>query len=226
VTSTNGEDFYRVLEVAPDASPEVIRAAYLALVKRHHPDRRGDVERMKQVVRAWEVLGDPTSRAAYDAERRAAEAAAVYEPTLGRPGWGEAVADPPRPAPAPAGPPSWSPPRSWGPPPWPQQQWPSPQWPPPGNSATWPYAPPGSTTYAPQRAGSSRKAVGAFITALLGLSSCGLVLGPLALLFGLRALHLTRRGGLGGRGFAITAVVLGAIETTVATIWVVAVTYH
>lgn len=64
-------DHYKLLQVSADASPEVIRAAYRALVQRAHPDRAGSdavhQERMKEINRAYSVLSNPASRAAYDA---------------------------------------------------------------------------------------------------------------------------------------------------------------
>ncbi len=61
---------YDALEVSPKASPEVIRAAYKSLVQRYHPDKNpGNAEsaaRAMAVVQAYEVLSNPTSRAAYD----------------------------------------------------------------------------------------------------------------------------------------------------------------
>lgn len=61
---------YRVLGVAPEASPEEIRNAYRKQVKEVHPDlNNGDptsLERMKAVVKAWEVLRDPELRSEYD----------------------------------------------------------------------------------------------------------------------------------------------------------------
>lgn len=63
-------NFYQVLGVAPDAPPEAIKDAYRRRVKDVHPDlNAGDpdsVERMKQLVRAWEVLRDPLLREDYD----------------------------------------------------------------------------------------------------------------------------------------------------------------
>ena len=62
---------YDELGVAPTASPAEIRAAYVALARRHHPDRMGtssdDVRarsatRMARVNAAWTVLSDPTLR--------------------------------------------------------------------------------------------------------------------------------------------------------------------
>lgn len=47
---------HRVLYVSADAPPEVIRAAYRALSKLHHPDIGGDEEKMKEVNEAWSKL--------------------------------------------------------------------------------------------------------------------------------------------------------------------------
>jgi len=63
------EDLYQVLQVAPDAEPEVIRAAYRALAQKHHPDAGGTQERMAELNRAWAVLGEPQARRHYDRGR-------------------------------------------------------------------------------------------------------------------------------------------------------------
>ena len=60
-------DLYEVLQVRRTAEPEVIRAAYRALARKHHPDFGGKPEHMAAINVAWSVLGDPTGRAAYDA---------------------------------------------------------------------------------------------------------------------------------------------------------------
>jgi curved DNA-binding protein CbpA len=60
-------DFYEVLQVHPRAEAEVIRAAYRTLARRYHPDHGGDARRMIALNDAWDVLGDPARRAAYDA---------------------------------------------------------------------------------------------------------------------------------------------------------------
>lgn len=66
---------YEELGVAPGASAAEIRAAYVALARRHHPDRMGSAAeparveaaaRMARVNAAWTVLSDPARRAAYD----------------------------------------------------------------------------------------------------------------------------------------------------------------
>ena len=62
-------DFYEVLQVHPSAEPEVIRAAYRILARKYHPDHGGDPRRMMALNDAWDVLGDPARRAAYDVAR-------------------------------------------------------------------------------------------------------------------------------------------------------------
>jgi curved DNA-binding protein CbpA len=62
-------DFYEVLQVHPSAEPEVIRAAYRILARKYHPDHGGDARRMIELNDAWDVLGDPARRSAYDASR-------------------------------------------------------------------------------------------------------------------------------------------------------------
>jgi len=64
-------DLYEVLQVHPRAEPEVLRAAYRALARKCHPDHGGDARRMITLNDAWDVLGDPVRRAAYDASRTA-----------------------------------------------------------------------------------------------------------------------------------------------------------
>ena len=66
-------DAYAVLGVEPTDSASVIRAAYLRLARQYHPDKAGasyEAERMQHIVRAYETLYDPASRAAYDQRRR------------------------------------------------------------------------------------------------------------------------------------------------------------
>jgi hypothetical protein len=67
--------YYDLLGVPPEATQEEIRAAYRTLVQLFHPDRLAHLkpesrlfaeERLKSLNRAYEVLGDPARRAAYD----------------------------------------------------------------------------------------------------------------------------------------------------------------
>lgn len=62
-------DYYAVLGVARDASAEEIKRAWRKLARKYHPDvsKEPDAEkRMKEINEAFEVLGDPEKRAAYD----------------------------------------------------------------------------------------------------------------------------------------------------------------
>lgn len=52
-------DPHRVLFVTPDAPPEVIKAAYRALTKLHHPDVGGNTARMQAInAAAARLLGE------------------------------------------------------------------------------------------------------------------------------------------------------------------------
>ncbi len=61
---------YATLGVAPDASQRQIKAAFRRLARATHPDAHaGDPameRRFKRIARAYEVLGDPKRRRAYD----------------------------------------------------------------------------------------------------------------------------------------------------------------
>ena len=63
------DDLYKILEVDPQAEPEVIQSSYRALARRVHPDVTGEDEDMKRLNQAWEVLKDPARRAMYDHQR-------------------------------------------------------------------------------------------------------------------------------------------------------------
>jgi curved DNA-binding protein CbpA len=65
-------DYYKVLQVDPEASREVITAAYKTLAKRLHPetDLTGVHEiRMAELDRAYGVLRDAAARQRYDIQR-------------------------------------------------------------------------------------------------------------------------------------------------------------
>jgi curved DNA-binding protein CbpA len=67
-------DPYQVLQVTPDAEPEVIQAAYRALARKYHPDMGGSDQQMAKLNAAWATVGDHGGRAQYDREQRAATA--------------------------------------------------------------------------------------------------------------------------------------------------------
>ncbi len=63
-------DYYEVLGVAKDASPEDVKKAFRKAALKYHPDRNpGDKEaegKFKEVAEAYEVLSDPERRSRYD----------------------------------------------------------------------------------------------------------------------------------------------------------------
>ena len=63
-------DYYDILGVSRDATPEQIKKAYRKLAREHHPDVAGadaaSEERFKDVSRAYDVLSNPEKRRAYD----------------------------------------------------------------------------------------------------------------------------------------------------------------
>ena len=67
-------DAYKVLQVDPEAEDEVIQAAYRRLARKYHPDMAEGLEaaaRMAAINAAWELIGEPDARAAYDRARLA-----------------------------------------------------------------------------------------------------------------------------------------------------------
>lgn len=60
-------NYYSILGVSKSASQEDIKKAYRRAAKEHHPDRTGgDDAKFKQINEAYETLGDPVKRQAYD----------------------------------------------------------------------------------------------------------------------------------------------------------------
>jgi curved DNA-binding protein CbpA len=66
----NRRNYYRILEVQPDAPLEVIRQNYMLLLHklRRHPDLGGNHRDAALINLAFETLSDPQRRAAYDRE--------------------------------------------------------------------------------------------------------------------------------------------------------------
>ena len=69
----NRRNYYRVLQVQPDAAPDVVKASYRTLMQklRLHPDLGGDEPTATLINEAYAVLSDPQRRARYDAAREA-----------------------------------------------------------------------------------------------------------------------------------------------------------
>lgn len=67
---TQKRDYYEVLGVSRDASPEEIKRAYRKAAMQYHPDRCSDVpdaeEKFKEAAEAYEILSDPEKRGRYD----------------------------------------------------------------------------------------------------------------------------------------------------------------
>lgn len=66
------ENYYDILEINKNASPEIIEKAYKTLVKKYHPDlQENDLkikyeEKIKKINEAYEVLSDSEKRKNYD----------------------------------------------------------------------------------------------------------------------------------------------------------------
>lgn len=69
VQSVNKRDYYDVLGLERDATPEQIKKAYRRAAHKYHPDRNQDAdaeEMFKEAAESYEVLSDPAKRARYD----------------------------------------------------------------------------------------------------------------------------------------------------------------
>jgi curved DNA-binding protein CbpA len=93
-------DFYRILQVDPQAEPEVIQAAHRTLARKYHPDIPGGSEsRMVAINQAWDVLSNPRSRSAYDQGRSVVTASTTPPaPRPAEPIWGQGAPKPTGPA--------------------------------------------------------------------------------------------------------------------------------
>lgn len=72
MNNDQNRDLYEILEVSPNASQETIERMFRYLAQRYHPDRAGtgDSDRFDLVVKAYGMLKEPESRAAYDARHK------------------------------------------------------------------------------------------------------------------------------------------------------------
>lgn len=66
------ENYYDILEVSKNASPEIIEKAYKTLVKKYHPDLQKNEEKnkyeekIKKINEAYDILSNPEKRKNYD----------------------------------------------------------------------------------------------------------------------------------------------------------------
>ena len=68
--ATVKRDYYEVLGVPRDATPEQLKAAYRKLAMQYHPDRnngdKGAEEKFKEVGEAYSILSDPSKKEQFD----------------------------------------------------------------------------------------------------------------------------------------------------------------
>ena len=66
------KNYYKILQIDKDASPEIIKVAYKLLVKKNHPDlkegneKKVAEEKIKEINEAYDILSNPTNKAEYD----------------------------------------------------------------------------------------------------------------------------------------------------------------
>jgi len=77
------KDLYQILQIPREASDKEVRTAYRNLAKRYHPDAgaSSSAARFREIQDAYETLGDPARRAAYDREREH-DAAVRFAPPM------------------------------------------------------------------------------------------------------------------------------------------------
>jgi DnaJ-domain-containing protein 1 len=61
-------DYYELLQISPNADPDMIHRVYRLLAQRYHPDNTasGDERAFRAITDAYAVLSEPEKRAAYD----------------------------------------------------------------------------------------------------------------------------------------------------------------
>jgi len=61
------KDYYQILGVSNDASPDDIKKAFRRLAHQYHPDKKqGDEQKFKEINEAYQILSNPQKRQQYD----------------------------------------------------------------------------------------------------------------------------------------------------------------
>ena len=80
----SSKNYYEILGIDREATPDEIDRVFRSLAREHHPDRGGSEEEMKSLNEAHDILSDPETRDAYDAETEPERSVyapnPVYEP--------------------------------------------------------------------------------------------------------------------------------------------------
>lgn len=66
------KNYYEILQISKNASPELVKAAYTVLIKKYHPDNNAAFQKeatamTNEILEAYSVLSNPIKRADYDA---------------------------------------------------------------------------------------------------------------------------------------------------------------
>ena len=65
-SNSNDDNYYSILEIDKNASPEEIKKKFRKLSLKYHPDKGGDINKFHKLQEAYSTLSDPQKRKMYD----------------------------------------------------------------------------------------------------------------------------------------------------------------